>query len=288
MLWHLPYNAVNKHIYKETQALTLSLYRSLLRTAHRFEQPHQQWFLNSMIRERFRFHQCETSRKRSLALLSDGDKALQQMTLALDGNVAVQKYIDDLSTAKIGPLAHAIKKLRKIPDLLQRTVTAVDIRSQASKKRHQARTDRVILPPHLLDLARVPTTIPSSRRQYNAAKILLTMQQRYQKKPRSIKWKPHQVIMVTQASSGFRFIRRRGIRQPVTTSMMMKNRARTNQKRVDKHYALTGLVDDIKSEGLFLSQLGVQDDSQEYLRPIHDALKQASRLVRPPSNIEPL
>lgn len=147
-------------------------------------------------------------------------------------------------------------------------MAAVDVRSQASKHRHQTKRDRVILPAHLIPEARLPTaTLPSSRRQYEAACAVLAMQQRQQrqrKRSRRRSWKPYQVKILTQASSGFRFVRRRGIQQPVTTAMMMKNRARTNQRRVDAHYALLAQLGYMKSEGLFLSALGVENDTWDY------------------------
>jgi hypothetical protein len=88
--------------------------------------------------------------------------------------------------------------------------------------------------------------------------------QRQQRSKHRRPWKPYQVKIVTQASTGFRFVRRRGIQQPVTTAMMMKNRARTNQRRVDDHYALLAQMGYMKSEGLFLSALGVENDTWDY------------------------
>lgn len=52
---------------------TLGLYRSLLRSTKDFD---QRAFLLNTIRERFRFHQYETSRPRVLKLLTEGGKVL--------------------------------------------------------------------------------------------------------------------------------------------------------------------------------------------------------------------
>ncbi|CAO3592187.1 unnamed protein product [Absidia cylindrospora] len=283
MSWNLPFNARNRQLYLQTRSVTLSLYRSLLKTARQFTAPHEHWFLNHTIRERFRFHECETSRKKALHLLSEGDEALQQMKLALEGNLAVKNYIDQLASAKIGPLAHAITKLRRIPDLLQRSIAAADIRSQASRLRNTRRSDRMILPSHLIEEARLPMSrVPSSRRLYKAAIALMTQQKKEQRqKPKKqIVLKPYQVKRASYASSGFMFVERRGFRQPTRTGMMMKNRAKTQQKRLDESNRLMVQKNDLLSESLFLKQLGVTDDTNEYLTPIYDSLKQISKYTR--------
>ncbi|KAI8077754.1 uncharacterized protein BX664DRAFT_343401 [Halteromyces radiatus] len=287
MSWILPFRSKDKLVATQCRNLTLSLYRSLLRAAHQFDTPEQQWFLHNTIRERFRFHQCETSRRKIVSLVSEGDKALHQLNQALEGHSATKKYILDLSSAKIGPLHHVITKLRKIPNLLQRSITATDIRSQASKHRHPSFYDRISLPPHLISdvrLTGLSTPVPSNRKEYKVATKTLEIMRRQQKNRRKSivrEWKPYQVKRVVQASSGFKFIRRRGFRQPVTTSMMMKQRTRTIQKRLDLYYHLRTQRDYMKSEQIFLNQLGVKNDCREYIQPITEAIKNNNTFIRP-------
>lgn len=68
--------------------------------------------------------------------------------------------------------------------------------------------------------------------------------------------KPYQVAMTTQHSSGYEFKRVRGWRQPVKTAMMLRNRVKTNQIRLDRYYDLKTQLDMIRSEREFLRNLG--------------------------------
>ncbi|RCH94023.1 hypothetical protein CU098_002443, partial [Rhizopus stolonifer] len=76
------------------------------------------------------------------------------------------------------------------------------------------------------------------------------------KKPKMTKRKPYQTVMTTRTSSGYEFKRIRGWRQPVKTSMMLKNRVKTIQGRLDRYSMFKSQLGMIQSERLFLEQLG--------------------------------
>jgi hypothetical protein len=73
---------------------------------------------------------------------------------------------------------------------------------------------------------------------------------------KQVKRKPYQVAITTQHSSGCEFKRVRGWVQPVRTAMMIKNRVKTKQVRLDRFYELTSQLEMIKSERTFLESLG--------------------------------
>ncbi|GAA5810799.1 hypothetical protein MFLAVUS_004226 [Mucor flavus] len=77
-----------------------------------------------------------------------------------------------------------------------------------------------------------------------------------EKKPAQTKRKPYQVAIVAQTSNGYQFKRVRGWVQPVQTSMMLKDRVKTNQIRLDKLSDLKIQLEMIESEKLFLDTLG--------------------------------
>lgn len=61
---------------------------------------------------------------------------------------------------------------------------------------------------------------------------------------------------MAQTSNGDKFKRVRGWVQPVQTSMMLKDRVKTNQMRLDKLNELKKQLEMIESERLFLDTLG--------------------------------
>ncbi|KAL9543604.1 hypothetical protein PS6_009189 [Mucor atramentarius] len=77
-----------------------------------------------------------------------------------------------------------------------------------------------------------------------------------QKKPsKVVERKPYQVAITTQHNMGFQFKRVRGWRQPIKTSMMIKNRVKAVQARIDKFQQYRGQLDMIRGERLFLQHL---------------------------------
>lgn len=64
------------------------------------------------------------------------------------------------------------------------------------------------------------------------------------------------MAIVAQTSNGYQFKRVRGWVQPVQTSMMLKDRVKTNQMRLDKLSDLKMQLEMIESEKLFLDTLG--------------------------------
>ncbi|CAO3626337.1 unnamed protein product [Mucor fragilis] len=85
------------------------------------------------------------------------------------------------------------------------------------------------------------STMPSKAQQKKANKI--------------VERKPYQVAIATQHAMGFRFKRVRGWRQPVKTSMMIKNRVKAIQVRIDKFQQCRAQLDMIRGERLFLQHL---------------------------------
>jgi hypothetical protein len=83
-----------------------------------------------------------------------------------------------------------------------------------------------------------------------------TIDKKKKKKTKFTKRKPYQVAITTTTANGFTFKRVRGWRQPVRTSMMLKNRVKTLQARLDRFNEFKSQLDMIKSERLFLENLG--------------------------------
>lgn len=96
---------------------------------------------------------------------------------------------------------------------------------------------------------------------------------------KEINRKPYQVAITTQHSSGYRFKRVRGWVQPVQTAMMLKSRVKTNQIRLDKLFEYKSQLEMVRSERLFLSNLGclpsdkLHDMGMSVLREIAGVLK---------------
>ncbi|OBZ82552.1 hypothetical protein A0J61_09402 [Choanephora cucurbitarum] len=91
------------------------------------------------------------------------------------------------------------------------------------------------------------------------------------KKKKMVKRKPYQVAITTRTAFGFEFKRVRGWRQPVQTSMMMKNRVRVQQARLDRFQLFKQQLEMIRSERLFLTQLNCLP--RDRLRGFEDTIK---------------
>ncbi|GAN09348.1 hypothetical protein MAM1_0261d08874 [Mucor ambiguus] len=104
--------------------------------------------------------------------------------------------------------------------------------------------------------------------------------------------KPYQVAIATQHAMGFQFKRVRGWRQPVKTSMMIKNKVKATQARIDKFQLYRAQLDMIRGERLFLQYLkclppdnlnGYEDNIKMAMTAynIKDALRKADSSVIP-------
>ncbi|KAI9009375.1 hypothetical protein CLU79DRAFT_489781 [Phycomyces nitens] len=110
--------SVKRTLNTKTRTITLGLYRSLLRISQKFDNEAHQTFLWNTIRERFRFELHNHSRAQTLTLLLQGEKALDLLRIAQGGNQTYLKRIDAMVTAKIGPLEHVARNLRKIQHVI--------------------------------------------------------------------------------------------------------------------------------------------------------------------------
>lgn len=84
------------------------------------------------------------------------------------------------------------------------------------------------------------------------------------KTPKFTKRKPYMVSIRTHDANGIPFIRVRGWRQPVQTSMMIKTRVKKLQQWMDKIHELQDLRRMIRSERIFYTSLGIHEDFKEY------------------------
>lgn len=75
------------------------------------------------------------------------------------------------------------------------------------------------------------------------------------KKKKHTKRKPYQVALTVKTASGYTFKRVRGWRQPVQTAMMLKNRVKKSQERVDRWNELKDQLSMIEGEKKFLNHL---------------------------------
>lgn len=112
------------------------------------------------------------------------------------------------------------------------------------------------LPNELFQRAAIQHPLPKTRRER-----LACLPQK--KKSRFRRRKPYQVAITLSDSSGHSFKRVRGWRQPVRTAMMLKNRVKTTQRRLDTSYAYQEQLDMLRHERQFLSQLGAWEDTSE-------------------------
>ncbi|KAL9555336.1 hypothetical protein MBANPS3_002399 [Mucor bainieri] len=77
----------------------------------------------------------------------------------------------------------------------------------------------------------------------------------HKKSKKLVERKPYQVAIATQHAMGFQFKRVRGWRQPVKTAMMIKNKVKATQVRIDKFQQYRAQLDMIRGERLFLQTL---------------------------------
>ncbi|CAO3615256.1 unnamed protein product [Cunninghamella blakesleeana] len=280
-----PIDLLHKPFGSELKKVTLSLYQSLLRSTNQFTSEKHQWFLRFMIRERFRFHCHNLSKRSILGLLKEGDMALYQINNALDGNTKVIDYIEELSTGKKGPLAHIIKKLKNTPNLLKRTLEATDIRSQKSRQRNP--TDRIKLPTYLHSIVKLNQDhypIPTSQRKINELIQLIEKEKKEQRQRKLTKqheklkhYKYFDSRKAIQASSGYYFVRIKGIPLPTHVAVRMKKRVKDNQDQIDLFQKMLEDKKYIMDERLFLDQLKIKHDLRKYLEPINQVMAECSR-----------
>ncbi|KAL1930022.1 hypothetical protein VTP01DRAFT_1176 [Rhizomucor pusillus] len=259
-----------RQLAKETRQFTLSLYRHLLAEANAFQQPIHRQFLRERIRERFRFHQKETSRKNIFKCLEEGVKTLDMMRTAKVNTVYMNR-INDLAKARAGPLKHVVHNLRNIPDLERRAIAAADIRSRASRRRQPRRRYAIAASGVVCRLTKINT--PTYRSKHFIKKIT-------RKKPARFRNRKHyQVALTVKDSNGFEFKRVRGWRQPLKTSMMMKKRVRKVLLWQERAEDMEWYQEMIKYEREFQMSLGIKpDDYSEFRKQITNVWKRTASL----------
>ncbi|ORZ00637.1 hypothetical protein BCR43DRAFT_148875 [Syncephalastrum racemosum] len=134
-----------RRIRLQIQHETFSLYRSLLRSARRTTES-QQTFLRETIRERFRFHQHETSRHRTLQCIREGEQALRIIRESRT-NIVFQERLDALAAGKAGPRAHAIQKLKSIPDVSLYDLSSNKVTHTSSRWKKEPMQRAIYAPP---------------------------------------------------------------------------------------------------------------------------------------------
>lgn len=134
--------------------------------------------------------------------------------------------------------------------LEQRAIVASDIRSLAARKRNPQ--------------ARIPALESICRMVKIEKPIIATEKSCRRRRPRFRKRKPYQVALTVTESNGYTFKRVRGWRQPVQTSMMIKNRVKKLQSWLDEQQRCQSHLEMMRHERQFLSELGVQEDIHEY------------------------
>ncbi|KAF7723872.1 hypothetical protein EC973_001544 [Apophysomyces ossiformis] len=131
----------------------------------------------------------------------------------------------------------------------------MDIRSVAARNRSGPK-NRQILPDSLMQQAAINRSLPLTRR----ARATYTRRKR---KTRFRQRKSYQVAITLRDSSGHLFKRVRGWRQPVRTAMMLKNRVKTVQRRLDRLYTYQAQLEMLRQERQFLKRLGLKEDTSE-------------------------
>ncbi|KAJ2958610.1 hypothetical protein NQZ79_g5774 [Umbelopsis isabellina] len=228
-----------------------NLQESLLRESAQFTESKVCTFLRTTIKERFRFHEHETSVKRASATLQEGQRALEVIRAALEGNASYYGRIESMANAEIGPLAFVKMKPAK------RYRAMLDVRPQSAKSQKPGLA--IPMPEYIMRAEQSPPT------ESKAAK-------------RS-KRKPYMKAIQVQCATGRKFMRVRGWIQPQKTSMMIKASVITNQKRVDRIKLYEEYIRLLKGEADFLKDLGVDNQdirgaSQTIRALLADAYKQ--------------
>ncbi|ORX48770.1 hypothetical protein DM01DRAFT_1338429 [Hesseltinella vesiculosa] len=277
MTWSFPAAPFKQWRVTETKKTTLSLYRYLLRTANQYKVPEHQWFLRTMIKERFRFHQYNTSPKSILQLLSDANKSRQALDAGLQGNQRIMQHIDNLAQGRTGVLAQVIQKLQAIDHPTTRSMMATDIRSMAARKRHPQRCYRMFLPPHLWPAAGVTGPLPISRRAYAQAERSIKLEKQERRKQRRIrmasKLKAYQTMRTFRSSSGFYVRVIRGWRVPTSTAMAIKKRVKKNEQRLAEYRDLLENLQMLRSEQSFYETLGMPKEMDGYIHNHQEAVQ---------------
>ncbi|KAG2184940.1 hypothetical protein INT43_000853 [Umbelopsis isabellina] len=257
---------------------TRVLYRSLLRESAQFNESKVCTFLRTTIRERFRFHKHETSARRALITIQEGqrvcvkrllkrfrpivdigffNKALKVMRAALEGNDPYYRRIEAMANAEIGPLAFVKKKICRIANPAKRHLATLDIRPQSAKSQRPGVA--IPLPEYIMQVEQSPS------KEANAAELS--------------KRKPYMRAIQVQCATGRKFMRVRGWIQPQKTSMMIKASVMTNQRRVDRIKLYEEYIRLLNGEADFLKELGVdnrdiRDTTQTIRAVLADAYKQ--------------
>ncbi|KAI7870190.1 hypothetical protein BDF14DRAFT_1775496 [Spinellus fusiger] len=244
---------LKKRLTRETKAITLELYRSLLKTTQRFKDESHKTFMWNTVKERFRFEKYNSSRSKTLTLLLQGEKGLQLMREAQQGNTLFIDRINAMVHGEVGPLHHTLQRLRKLHHPLRRVLAATDIRSRASRLRNPKNPNRIPLPTALCEKVRLKEELPRTRRQRQDLIARINKKKPKQPRIRTL----YQKALTAYSSAGHEFKRVRGWRQPLRTSMMIKKRVKTIQKRLDASAIIEGHIEMLKGEDLFLNYLNM-------------------------------
>ncbi|KAJ1873531.1 hypothetical protein LPJ55_002192 [Coemansia sp. RSA 990] len=136
----------------------LSEYRRLLRQAKQFEDPVEQTYLWSWIRERFHYNKRQTSPSKVQIQLSDGVWASIIMTDALSGVESQKRLISDLAYGRTGYLKVVAQKVNEFYHPTKICQMIRDVRPRSSRIHQPNRAYWIPLdlrafsvPQHLLD-----------------------------------------------------------------------------------------------------------------------------------------
>ncbi|CEP06920.1 hypothetical protein [Parasitella parasitica] len=173
-----------KHLLQETRLKTLELYKALLKSSTQYNN------LGNAIRQQFKANKYTTSRKKTLALLTEAEHVLNFLERGNNGDKRIVSKVNEY-------VQKYTKPTQPLPD-------------EPKKK---------------------------------------------QKRSKIVERKSYQVAITVRHALGFEFKRVRGWRQPVQTSMMIKNRVKATQKKIDKYNDLKLQLEMVRGERLFLQNL---------------------------------
>ncbi|KAJ2820985.1 hypothetical protein IWW50_004832, partial [Coemansia erecta] len=124
--------AHRQHVFSE--------YRKLLRQTKLFQDPVEQTYLWSWIRERFHHNKRQTSPDQTALYLSDGVWASLVMAAALNGAVSQQQYINDLAYGRTGYLKDVAQSIQEFhhPTKTCQAIRDVRLRSARIHLPHRA------------------------------------------------------------------------------------------------------------------------------------------------------
>ncbi|CAG8451812.1 450_t:CDS:2 [Paraglomus occultum] len=230
----------------------LSLYRTLLKTAKRFDKDIHKRFLFFSLRDKFRSRRHETSLQKTANYLREAEECKSLLEKALNGDQESIQHIDDLSWGRKG-------RLKEVLDVPKHHPFVYDIRVLSSRKKDSHPVYRIPIDP------RVYTPPPEP--------VLPQRIKRKKKRPR------RPVVRYDVITSlGYRLWRVRGWEQPAWVSMMMNKRIRQHQKRLDRYQELQEQLAMVVLEQRMMSQLGVPDEAKGFDELIRKELKERKLL----------